>query len=392
MDHVSSIGDDRTPRVSQRLPSLDGARAVMALAVVLCHCLLIVGPWVGLWISRTGEDLRWSWGLLDADFLTRAIVVFFLLSGLVVSLQASRSGHNWPGYFASRLLRLYLPAWASIGFAVVLILVIPRGFAPMDNWLGATNATDLSAGQLLNEATLLPQKPLINNPLWSLSWEVVFSVLLPLYIRIARKVHRHWIWAIVVCVLVMAVGFELRVAALQYLPSFLIGSIAGLNIDKIKASAQSIRSSHRHRVWWWAILVASIVWIIGYRLTGSLQLVKPFTFLNHALGSTTVVGYMGLLFIAMGASTAIRLLETRLMQWLGAISFSIYLVHVPILVTLAFLFEGRVWLVPLIGIPLSVAFAAVFAWWVEWPAHRFARRIGNRMAIRYPAQPGGLSR
>jgi peptidoglycan/LPS O-acetylase OafA/YrhL len=62
------------------------------------------------------------------------------------------------------------------------------------------------------------------------------------------------------------------------------------------------------------------------------------------------------------------------MRWLGKVSFSLYLVHVPVLATLAFSWGDENWpLVLLAGMPLSVLVAWAFYAVVERPAHLLAR-------------------
>lgn len=79
-----------------------------------------------------------------------------------------------------------------------------------------------------------------------------------------------------------------------------------------------------------------------------------------------------------------RLLRHRVMTWLGHISFSLYLVHVPILV--ATLYAVDRWASPIaaavIGGILALATAALMRVAVEEPSRRLARRVARRMARR----------
>ena len=59
-------------------------------------------------------------------------------------------------------------------------------------------------------------------------------------------------------------------------------------------------------------------------------------------------------------------------------SFSLYLVHAPILASLCYLLgAAQWWLACLIGVPLSLAVAALFHLLVEQPAQVLARRAGT---------------
>jgi peptidoglycan/LPS O-acetylase OafA/YrhL len=77
---------------------------------------------------------------------------------------------------------------------------------------------------------------------------------------------------------------------------------------------------------------------------------------------------------------------------LGRRSFSLYLVHEPIVVSVALLLGGRA-PAPVtlaIALPFALAAAALFFRVVESPSHRFARAVSRRLAVRghdAPAHP-----
>jgi peptidoglycan/LPS O-acetylase OafA/YrhL len=371
-------------RPSQRIPAFDGARGVMSLLVLVWHSFLLISPAIIAWVLLHRDSLgAWLWFTADPSvFLTTAIVVFFMLSGIVLTLPAMRSGFSWTAYYSSRLLRLYLPAWAAILLATVLILTFNRRPAPRFSWLEFTNARHVGVLDVLWQSTLLTQTPTIDNPLWSISWEVLFSIFLPLFVLVAMKTTRLWIVVIALCILISAAGEQLRTPGLMYMPTFLIGAVMAANLNKLRAAAESLNRSRWHTVYWWLILVGSAAAIWGSRFTDSLDLVKPFTIINHVFAATFALGFTGVIFIVMGNHTATRFLTAKFSQWLGSLSYSMFLVHVPILATLGFALLSNQWIVPLIGIPLSFIVAMLFSRFVEIPAHRFGKMIGRRVASR----------
>jgi peptidoglycan/LPS O-acetylase OafA/YrhL len=65
-------------------------------------------------------------------------------------------------------------------------------------------------------------------------------------------------------------------------------------------------------------------------------------------------------------------------QWLGRISFSLYLTHDPIVVAVNTLLPiGMAWWTPVIAIPLALVVAVLFFRFVEAPAHRLAKQVGG---------------
>lgn len=100
-----------------------------------------------------------------------------------------------------------------------------------------------------------------------------------------------------------------------------------------------------------------------------------------ALGAAMVV------FLFVASAIAQRVGNSPPGQWLGTRSFSLYLVHEPVLVTLGFALP---WLgafgVLAIGLPLSLMASAVFFRVVEAPGHRAARSVGRALGRQGMAQ------
>ena len=166
-----------------RISSLDGLRGLAAVIVLVHHASLIAQPWIDPagWAVLTQSPLK----LLLAG--SEAVMVFFVLSGLVVALPALHRGFSWARYYPARLIRLYVPVIAALGAAALLVRLIPRDptTMPDGSWMQDAQATTVSAGDVLSQMTLLRPGYPIDNVLWSLRWELFFSLLLPLY-RLGR--------------------------------------------------------------------------------------------------------------------------------------------------------------------------------------------------------------
>jgi peptidoglycan/LPS O-acetylase OafA/YrhL len=181
-----------------RIRSLDGLRGLASLVVAFHHTLLCFGPlslvyfapaevkrgtkaW---WLGFTPLHAAWAGG--------EAVYLFFVLSGLVLARPwMERPSGTWRAYFLKRIPRLYLPVWASVLFALVTMWLVRRSAADASGWVG-THRARISRPQLLNDLILV-RGPAgwANGPLWSLRWEVVFSLSLPLWIAIG-SILRRW--------------------------------------------------------------------------------------------------------------------------------------------------------------------------------------------------------
>jgi len=72
-------------------------------------------------------------------------------------------------------------------------------------------------------------------------------------------------------------------------------------------------------------------------------------------------------------------------QLLGKVSFSVYLLHVPVLVTFAYLFGPSTWIWPVVlTLILIVPVAYLFMRFVEAPATKLGRKVGVLVSKRYP--------
>jgi peptidoglycan/LPS O-acetylase OafA/YrhL len=96
-----------------------------------------------------------------------------------------------------------------------------------------------------------------------------------------------------------------------------------------------------------------------------------------------VIGGALLIFVFIAWRPAVGLGSKTLMRWLGSRSFSLYLVHEPVVVSVAMVLKTTQPLnVGLVAIPLALLAAEVFFRLVERPSHRFSRTAGKAMEDR----------
>ncbi len=359
--------------MSSRIPSLDGLRGVAAVVVVLYHCSLVARPIV------EGTD-AWAWvtqSPVKAVFAgTEAVLVFFVLSGLVVTIPALKARFDWPAFMASRLVRLYLPVLASLLFAAALVLLVPRDISRVveGSWSDAAQAREVSLALVLGEASLAPATYDLNNVLWSLRWELIFSVALPAFVGAALLLRRRALLAAVVAIAASLIGRIAGLEALVYLPVFLVGALIAVRLDDVRTWAER----PRRRGYWPTFALLSVLLLIGSWLTR--PVLPAGSLASSAVWGLSAAGAVGVLLVALGWARVRRALERPVAQWLGRTSFSLYLVHAPILGTLAYVLrDERWWAVALVGVPVSLLVGWAFTVWIEAPSHRLAKHLGKRV-------------
>jgi len=356
-------------RPAGRIGSLDGLRGIAAAVVLVHHAFLTVPP---LSKSNYGlavpDSLLW---LTDSPLHViwagrEAVFVFFVLSGFVLTLPALRRTQDWVAFFPSRAVRLYVPVVASLLIALVLYLLVPRTSDPHQAlWVNA-HAQTLSLRSLFDDFTLV-SPTLLNSPLWSLTWEVLFSLLVPLFVSIAAVTMQRWWLTAVAGVLLSAAGEYLHLEWLIYLPMFLIGSALAAGWERIRAVPTGLG---------WGLLMASLLGI-----SSPAWFPPPF---SHPVVEQVVILAAAFTVVLLAGKwlPAERFLLGPVPRELGRISFSLYLVHEPIAVSLANLLPvtWSPWWTVVATIPIAIGAAFVFSRFVELPAHRLAKAIAKRLS------------
>jgi peptidoglycan/LPS O-acetylase OafA/YrhL len=297
------------------------------------------------------------------------VYVFFVLSGFVLVLPTMSSRFTWLSYYPRRILRLYLPVAAAVIFALLTGLAVKRRvIAGASWWLNAHHGSaTLSAAK--HDVLLLHGVSFLNSPLWSLNWEVRFSLLLPLYI-VAAVVARRILWFGVIALLgLIAFAADGGRQQEMYLPMFALGVLMAKNWERLPELG-------RRRLWGLAVLTPVL---LTARWWSQPSLGKH----AMALVSVEALGAAATVYLFARWSAARALGESGSFQWLGKRSFSLYLVHEPIVVSVALLLGGRVAapVILAIALPVSLAAAALFFRVVELPSHRLARAVGRRLTV-----------
>lgn len=364
-----------------RLSSLDGLRGVAAVVVLLHHSLLVVpalaAPYFGQPIEPGLPALLVTTPLHLLWAGSEAVYLFFILSGLVLGLSTNSKSFRWAAYFPSRMVRLYLPVAAAVGLAVIVIALVPRDGAHGSAWLVRPFDGGYPLQAILQDLMLLGGTSTIVSPLWSLQWEVLFSLLLPLYVFVARRISAAV--QIPVYIALATLGTYAGVASLRFLPMFGIGVALAAAWDRI---GEFVGRMPRR--------VAAPVWTVV--IAGSLVLTVSYWMVLPTLGArmastvtmpVTLLAVTALIVAAVHAGGLRAVLASRPIRFLGTISFSLYLVHEPLVIAVANLVDRPV-LTVVWAVPVSLAVAVAFHFAVERPSQRLAvavRDSANRELV-----------
>lgn len=372
---------------SQRVHSLDGLRGVAALVVVFHHIMLTAATFADVadkrgradwtsfewWLSYTPLHLLWGGA--------EAVFIFFILSGYVLTGQTERTSFSWRVYYPKRLVRLYLPVWASLVVAGLTALVVARHSVAGASWW-VDNHELFNFKTAVVTGLLLGPIDFLNNPLWSLAWEVWFSLLLPLYIFLCRSSAETPPRTLLFLVLLWATTAAGALAdsnALRYLPMFAIGIMLYMQREAVGRWATALDGKR----WAWSAVLGCAVFLLTAYWMAQASPAIPGIVVTLAR-SGQVVGAALTLIIALHWRPARNFLQLPVIAWLGSRSFSLYLTHDAVVITATFALGGTppLWITALIAVPVALLLAEVFFRVVEAPSHELSKRIGQRRATR----------
>lgn len=385
------MAEKTTRPASTRLTALDGLRGLAAVIVVFHHALYTNPDFPGApggGNAPVGSAMWWI-SYTPLKFATagvESVIVFFVLSGLVVTLPVVRHrGFDWVAYFPRRVVRLMVPVTASVLLAAAWVAAIPQvSTQPKGTWLSNSSTPNFSWEYIVKAIDLLGGDGQINNPLWSLRWELLFSLALPVFAVAAIAVRKWWIGGLALACALTWLGARAGSAELEYLPAFFVGAVIAVRLDAVRNVADRINARWFRHPLWAALTVGSGLlmiapWLVGPGVT---QLPE----LEHALKGLVPLAAAGLVVAVLGWKPLRAVFESRPFQFAGTISFSLYLVHVPILIFSTYLFASEPWYVALLfGIPLAVVVSIAFTWLIEKRSHLWSKAVGTWASERYRA-------
>ncbi|MDT0341305.1 acyltransferase family protein [Streptomyces litchfieldiae] len=368
-----------------RLPSLTGLRFPCAMAVFLAHAW-----WVPeLFASETARSAV----LPVLPFAMTGVSCFFVISGFVLTWSA-REDDTPRAFWRRRAAKIY-PSHVLVWVAL-LIFLLALGADP----IGEDREGSLPWLAVLTNLFLVHSwspdwrfTAGVNIVTWSLTVEVFAYALLPLLLRVLRRVRPERLWAVAGVTVAVIWAVPLAVLPLggenvpevdvprwhfwlpymfplARLPEFVLGAVLAL----------LLRSGRRAPVG-----MTGAAGLIFVSLSAGAALL-PFPFLPVAV-TAVPVGLLVMAAAAADVSGGRSWLRRPVPEFLGRISFTFYLVHWPVILVLDRLWGRREWPVPqALGMTVLFAAGSLVA---AWLLHRTVEvPLTRRLAARPRPLPG----
>ena len=309
---------------------LDGARGLAVVPIVLYHALKVVGDWDAARVRNDGVPV-FLWPFAGLPRL--GVDLFFVLSGFLLAKVwiGRRRRHPHLGtrlreYARSRALRILPAYWVSL--VVVVAWRAPELLASLDGLrkLGLL----VTVQQYLNPALT----DHVNVVYWSLTTEVHFYLLLPLLaVAVARRPKATLLATLAMSVVWFGVRGEWPSRLLPgRLAQFVAGLVAAAAVARHQAGARTrlLRALTARGT---GIALAVALFAVGtyHGSTFGLPHGHWMDRLVHPLAGL-IIAAAGLRLLCSPHPTGLRrLLERPVVMFFGAISYSLYLWHVPLL-------------------------------------------------------------
>lgn len=342
--HATDRGDGTRPVSLSRIPGIDGLRGIAILIVMVSH-------------GGLGRYVPGGFG----------VTIFFFLSGYLITTllrveYGRRSRINLPAFYMRRALRILPPLYLTLALVVALgaISVIDMPLRPA--------SLALDALFLTNYANVLGVAPATPIPLWSLDVEEHFYMIFPACFaaialwrgqRIARVLA-------IVCTIVLLIRIGTFAAIgeseIYYWSHTRIDSIMFGAVLAVWHNPMLDEDAWRPRPMHVATAVIVILATLAIRspafretLRYSLQGMALFVLFSAAIQSRGI---------------AARMLDQRWLRVVAILSYTLYLVHMPMLAATASLGPWSV----IVAYPLAFAWAGGLYVCVERPLARRRHR------------------
>ncbi len=353
----------------KRLECLDGLRGVLAVDVMLG----LMAPFAALpaWISSA---LAHGGAAVD---------VFFILSGLVIFRSLKSCRFEARPFLILRTARIF-PVFLAMLAAAIVLQPLPAPFAAMP-WIAPDGLAH----------DIIPQG-------WPANWAVEIAAHLTMthglfpnfllpdawnsFLAAAWSLSTEWQFYILALLLGRA-----RISTERLVTMFLVLAVLGFTWDMAAPEAWRFsRAFLPNKAQYFALGIASAAWADRQSLRSFAIVLGATLMLSAAHGNVGKLAPPLLWTLCLAAQSQPRRfaliavpLRWRTVQWLGAISFPIYLANEPVQKALAYVLVSLapgnprafdvIWLPAAVALPIGAA--ALLHRYVETPAQSMGTRI-----------------
>lgn len=374
--------------MTRRYKELDSLRGIAAIIVLLGHFLAL--------FPILGKKVMYSTFGVYFSILWQghsAVIIFFVLSGFVLSLPFYKGTEfNYLKYLIKRVCRIYIPYIVILFIAIGIKLGIHSkiGTIPgLVQW-GSWNI-EVSFNRVMEHILFLREfnSDAFIMVIWSLVHEMRISIVFPLIIFLLLRVN--WKVSIGIAMFLSVIGYLLMknipsefnmpvstnyFITLHYSSMFIIGALLAKNREYLVSKIINLKVKY-------LVLPLGLLFFNYPRI--------PFMLLSKLIGEIDYELYLIIIdwYICFGAVLIIlsalssklfsKLLLIKPVQFIGEISYSLYLVHPIVLLTTVHIFYGKISvpLILLISFLLTMVVSVLCYKFIEIPSIKIGRKLAT---------------
>jgi peptidoglycan/LPS O-acetylase OafA/YrhL len=294
------------------------------------HHLLLTLPWFAdrVGFGKLGVKGHFSFSLHNIFEYTpfhlfyggtEAVIIFFVLSGYVLVNPINKiSIHS---YVRNRLVRLYGPIFIAVTIAAVLVLIFSRTKMVGASWWMNSHAIKFSFSSYFKNLWVVEGNDWLDSSLWTMRYEIIFSLAIVTFAGVKfRKSYAWFICALVIISGFMWAGMHFSLDLLGWLPVFFAGTaLHWLPGKKIRFAGINV--------------------LIGVAVLFAPWYFAGFGYTLNPIADRIFMTIGAVIIIAVcrdSENWVAKLLSSKTPVAAGRYSYSLYLIHAPILTTVWF--------------------------------------------------------
>lgn len=364
---------------STRINTLDSLRGLAAVTVVVSHAcgVLVKGhtldEFTPLYLFRAAHE---------------SVIFFFLLSGYVLTYQVqSQNFFNYSDFMIQRFFRIYI--------LYLIVIVSSIGcFYLFTNSSFTSSESKVVLGGSLKSDVVISHLGLIgnfntdayNNVIWSLVHEMRISLIFPILLFV---ISFRWTKVISITFLLsmiaaLGVAFELYSSegynnsylhTVHYFSFFAIGGLIVKHKEQLTGIYLGLKPQMRR----YLLLISLLIFCYSrmfFLIPHKYKFYKISLFNEFVSDWMTAIAASFFIISAVNIVNERHFLLNRVPLFLGRISYSLYLIHLPVIIIIFNTFPGANRNILMVFcVVLSVVLASVMNTYVEKPSAKLGKWI-----------------
>lgn len=354
-------------------------RGFAAFFVLLAHAKWPF--WIGgtaflkqtpFWELSLFDKLGFTFAMLSSNG-TAMVVMFYVLSGFIITHSYEKNKWSYKEFLVNRILRIYIPYIASALIAGVLLiasykLAYPLFDAPVKDYhqrVMTSYTQGLNVTNFIKTVFFIKEERVnyfgFNYVYWSLLYEMIFYLLFPLLLK-----HLKYFFFATAIIFPLHILYqplpEINYWYL-YLTEYLLYFLSGIYLYRYFISGKVDNTKNSFFLKNHVLLAAIVILFFSAQLLGF----SPYKSLSFLAATIMAIAWI-IYLLFYGVKNGFL---AKAFMFLGKISYSLYLIHVPLLLffysLIFYVFSIYTYtspwfylLVAMIVLPLAFAFYFLF--------------------------------